>query len=72
MQRFWIFPLVLAAFAVGPGGFALDPDRVEDIAICDSLVVRGSLATIDGLEEGHGYRLSDELAAAFGQRAANN
>lgn len=59
------------AYELAPTGFALSPDRVEDIAVCDGLVERGSLAAFE-VEEGSGYRLSDELAAAFEQRAGCN
>ena len=49
--------------AVAPAGFALEPDRIEDITVCDGLVESGHLIAID-IEEGCGYRASDEFFKA--------
>jgi hypothetical protein len=53
------------AVVLAPKGFALEPDRVEEIETCNSLVVSGHLTAIEGIEEGYGYRASDELIAAM-------
>ena len=62
---------IATALKLAPSDFCLGPNRVEDRAVCDGLVERGSLVAVD-VEEGSGYRLSDELSAAISQRASRN
>jgi hypothetical protein len=50
---------------VYPAGIALTEDRVDDIAVCDSLVAAGHAVAVESADfEGKGYQLSAEMAAA--------
>lgn len=56
------------AAAFYPQGFVIDADRAADRATCDSLVERGDLEAVPGVDGG--YRLSDELRTALAIDAA--
>jgi hypothetical protein len=53
---------------VYPRGITLTEDRVDDIAVCDSLVESGHAVRIESDDfEGTGYQLSPEMAVAHRQ-----
>ena len=55
-----------------PAGITLTEDRVDDIAVCDSLVATGHAVAVESDDfEGKGYQLSPEMAAAHHQVIAD-
>jgi hypothetical protein len=51
-----------------PAGITLTEDRVDAIAVCDSLVATGHAVAVESDDfEGKGYQLSPQMAAAHRQ-----